>query len=194
MASPLEDTAVFAPEPRFPHTIPQHCPASSTPKEPGQLHNAVSPATLTFQSIRDAPKIQHGLGASLNPKEREQSSCSVSTIHAWEGKEQGTIVGLGSLSMHGAGLKPRSSGRCKPECNIGAVIWDQPQKCLSRGLKHHQNHGTQPQRCGEPDFPCLKQILTGNITAAPDPGEAAPALPGVPGRGEGKKMGLNGTF
>lgn len=74
VASPLEDTAGFAPEPRFPHTIPQHCPASSTPKEPGQLHNAVSPAMLNFQSIRDAPKIQHGTEASLNPKEREQSS------------------------------------------------------------------------------------------------------------------------
>lgn len=107
------------------------------------------PAGLTFQSIRDAPKTQHGLGAPLNLKEREQSSCqhpSVSIIYAWEGEEQGTTVCSGSLSMHGAGLKPRSSGRCNPECNLGAVIWDQPQKCLSRGLKHHQNHGTQP-RC-----------------------------------------------
>lgn len=146
---------------------PQHCPASSSPEEPGQLLNAVRkpcrasqhrlsssislpcptlhllveeavpnqegegfvllallrpkaqapkgssgqpPAGLTFQSIRDAPKTQHGLEASLNPKEREQSSC-------------------------------------------------------------------------------LKQILTGKITAAPDPGEAAPTLPGAPGRGEGKKNG-----
>lgn len=84
---------------------------------------------------------------------------------------------LGSLSMHGARLKPRSSWRCSPDCNAGAVIRDQPQKTSSKLSSTTKttapNHIARqsvmrPQRCGEPDFPCLKQIPTGNITAAPD--------------------------